>query len=115
MKHRAHTVQSIAFLLCTLLLLPHTAADVDEPATPGTLRVETEDGTLVDMPLRHTRVTVEISAFVSRTQIEQVFVNPFDHPVEAVYTFPLGDRAAVDDFELVVGGSLGQGNLAVLN
>jgi Ca-activated chloride channel family protein len=74
-----------------------------DPATPGALMVTGKDGAVVDMPLRHTKVTIEVTAFVARTAVEQVFVNPFDHPVEAIYTFPLGDRAAVDDFELTVG------------
>mgnify|MGYP003694541381 CR=1 FL=1 len=72
-------------------------------STPGALRVSREDGVLVEMPLRHTKVSIEVTAFVARSTIEQVFANPFTDPVEAVYTFPLGDRAAVDDFELVVG------------
>jgi Ca-activated chloride channel family protein len=55
------------------------------------------------MPLQHTKVSIEVTAFVARSTIEQVFANPFTDPVEAVYTFPLGNHAAVDDFELVVG------------
>jgi Ca-activated chloride channel family protein len=65
--------------------------------------VERAGGTIVEMPLRHTKVTIEVTAFVAKTTIEQVFANPFSEPVEAVYTFPLGNRAAVDDFELIVG------------
>ncbi len=91
------------FLAIATLLLASAASAADDPATPGALRVTEPGGAIVEMPLRHTRVTAEISAFVARTVVEQTFVNPYDHPVEAVYTFPLGDRAAVDDFELVVG------------
>ena len=78
------------------------AADI-APSTPGALQVTKPGGSVVDMPLRHTKVSIEVSAFVARATVEQVFENPFDAPVEAVYTFPLGDRAAVDDFELTVG------------
>jgi Ca-activated chloride channel family protein len=84
-------------------LVPPLAAADDAASTPGALRVSRENGVLVEMPLRHTKVSIEVTAFVARSTIEQVFANPFTDPVEAVYTFPLGDRAAVDDFELVVG------------
>src|SRR5262245_28890720 len=91
-------------ILALALLLPALtlAADV-APATPGALQVTKPGGQVVDMPLRHTKVSIEVSAFVARATVEQVFGNPFDAPVEAVYTFPLPDRAAVDDFELQVG------------
>lgn len=82
-----------------------------EPSTPGSLVAEDAAGQLVEMPLRHTRVAVEISAFVARTVVEQVFANPFEEPVEAVYTFPLGVRAAVDDFEMIVGGRVIRGEI----
>jgi Ca-activated chloride channel family protein len=78
------------------------AASTD-PSTRCALGVQRADGSIVEMPLRHTKVAIEVTAFVARATIEQVFANPFAEPVEAVYTFPLGDRAAVDDFELVVG------------
>jgi Ca-activated chloride channel family protein len=80
-----------------------TAAAPMNPSTPGALRVERPDGVTVEMPLRHTKIAIEVTAFVARTTVEQVFGNPFAEPVEAVYTFPLADRAAVDDFELIVG------------
>jgi len=72
-------------------------------SSPGALEVTKPDGTAAEMPLRHTKVAIEVSAFVQRAVVEQTFDNPFDEPVEAVYTFPLGDRAAIDDFELIVG------------
>jgi Ca-activated chloride channel family protein len=39
------------------------------------------------MPLQHTKVSIEVTAFVARTTVEQIFANPFEKPVEAVYTF----------------------------
>ena len=98
--------RSLALLFAALIIStvqPVAAADDAGVSTPGALRVSRENGVLVEMPLRHTKVSIEVTAFVARSTIEQVFANPFTDPVEAVYTFPLGDRAAVDDFELVVG------------
>lgn len=120
MRARRHTLFFLFSVLVLLLCVPpallvstlptRAAGSTDpvheasgDPTTPGALQVQQPDGTLVEMPLRHTAVSIEVTAFVARATIEQVFENPFDHPVEAVYIFPLGDRAAVDDFELAVG------------
>ena len=95
---------SPVILLLAFLALPAVAVASDDPRpTTGSLAVVEAGGAIVEMPLRHTRVRVEVSAFVARAEVEQTFANPYDHPVEAVYTFPLGDKAAVDDFELTVG------------
>ena len=79
--------------------------------SPGTLVVEQAGGTKVEMPLEHTKVSIEVSAFVARATVEQTFRNPFEKPVEAVYTFPLGDRAAVDDFEMQIGDRVVRGEI----
>jgi Ca-activated chloride channel family protein len=54
-------------------------------------------------PLKHTEVKVEITGFLARTQVTQQFETPFKDKIEAVYTFPLPQRAAVDDMTLTVG------------
>lgn len=86
-----------------LLLAAGLASASPARAAEGALTVTTPAGEPVPMPLVHTEVSIEVSAFVARTTVEQVFENPFDDPVEAVYTFPLGATAAVDDFTLTVG------------
>src|SRR5206468_7316420 len=54
-------------------------------------------------PLQHTDVAVEISGFVARVTVTQVFASRFTEPVEAIYTFPLSDRAAVDAMSMRTG------------
>ncbi len=54
-------------------------------------------------PLKHTDVQVEVSGFLARTRVTQQFENPFPDKIEAVYTFPLPQRAAVDEMTLRVG------------
>lgn len=54
-------------------------------------------------PLKHTDVKIEISGFLARARVTQQFENPFPDKIEAVYTFPLPQRAAVDDMTLTVG------------
>src|SRR4030095_4135165 len=43
--------------------------------------------------------------------VTQRFRNPFTHPIEATYTFPLSDRGAVHDFELRTGGAVIRGDI----
>jgi Ca-activated chloride channel family protein len=54
-------------------------------------------------PLKHTDVKAEISGFLSRVYVTQEFENPFKEKIEAVYTFPLPQNAAVDDMTMIVG------------
>lgn len=56
-----------------------------------------------DCPLKHTDVNVSISGFIGRVTLTQQFSNPFHQAIEAVYTFPMSDRAAVDSMTMTVG------------
>jgi Ca-activated chloride channel family protein len=48
-------------------------------------------------------VKAQISGFLSRVVVTQEFENPFKEKIEAVYTFPLPQNAAVDDMTMIVG------------
>src|ERR1051325_7430372 len=54
-------------------------------------------------PLKHTDVKAEISGFLSRVTVTQEFTNPFPDKIEAIYTFPLPQSAAVDDMTMIIG------------
>ncbi len=70
----------------------------------GELRILAPDGTPAGFcPLEHTDVRAEISGFVSRVTLTQRFGNASKEPVEAIYVFPLPDRAAVDRMTMKVG------------
>ena len=56
-----------------------------------------------ELPLQHTGVTADIAGFMARTVVTQEYVNTFTEPIEAVYVFPLGAMAAVNDFVMEVG------------
>jgi len=81
---------------------PVEAWEVQE--TPGALQVLDSEGQVVGVcPLKHTDVRVEISGFVASVTVTQQFHNPFENKIEAVYTFPLSQNAAVDDMLMKVG------------
>jgi len=56
-----------------------------------------------ELPLKQTGVTVDIAGFMARTVVTQEYINTFTEPIEAVYVFPLGATAAVNDFVMEVG------------
>jgi Ca-activated chloride channel family protein len=62
-------------------------------------------------PLKHTDVRAEISGFLSRVVVTQAFENPFNEKIEAVYTFPLPQSAAVDDMTMIVGDRTVRGKI----
>ena len=78
-------------------------------AEGGALDALDGDGnTLGPCPLQHTDVKVEISGLFARTVVEQTYANPYPRTIEAVYTFPLSHRAAVDRMTMIVRGPSGE-------
>ena len=57
----------------------------------------------VPLPLRHTAVDAAIAGHIGTVQVKQQFANPFDTKIEAVYVFPLPEKAAVTEFLMVIG------------
>ena len=79
--------------------------EIDDPREipEGQMRVRTEEGRVMALPLAHTAVEGEVSGMLARVWVTQYFTNPYNHPIEAVYVFPLPQAAAVDDMEMVIG------------
>lgn len=78
--------------------------DSEAVAGRAALQVRDADGeTVGELPLRHTGVRADIGGFMARTVVTQEYVNTFTEPIEAVYVFPLGAMAAVNDFVMEVG------------
>jgi Ca-activated chloride channel family protein len=81
-------------------------------STPGSLQVVDPSGNPKALcPLKHTAVKAEISGFLSRVLVTQEFENPFKEKIEAVYTFPLPQNAAVDDMTMTVGDRTVRGKI----
>ncbi|MCK4324657.1 MAG: hypothetical protein KAW89_09015, partial [Armatimonadetes bacterium] len=105
------TVATIVSVVCVGAVMLWLQQGATAPAeaiearpTPGSLEVINEEGEVVGMcPLKHTDVRTEISGFVARVAVTQQFHNPYDEKIEAVYTFPLSQNAAVDDMLMKVG------------
>ena len=90
---------------------PLTVA-AQQAETQGTLQVIDAKGRPKrQCPLKQTNVKVEISGFLSRVVVAQEFENPFKEKIEAVYTFPLPQNAAVDDMTMIVGDRTVRGKI----
>jgi Ca-activated chloride channel homolog len=78
----------------------------------GSLSVLNKEGQpAATCPLEHTEVKAEISGFLARVNVTQEFHNPFKERIEAVYTFPLPQNAAVDDMTMIVGDRIVKGKI----
>ncbi|HKU72969.1 MAG TPA: TonB-dependent receptor [Pyrinomonadaceae bacterium] len=64
-----------------------------------------------ECPLKHTEVKAQVSGFLSRVTVTQDFENKFNEKIEAIYTFPLPDAAAVDDLTMIVGERVIKGKI----
>ena len=98
-------------ILCVLTLpllielcAPKIVVAAKSDDTSGSLTVIDSTGKPKSVcPLRRTEVKADISGFISRVVVTQHFENPFKEKIEAVYTFPLPQNAAVDDMTMIVG------------
>src|SRR5260370_14398918 len=78
--------------------------NAEASGTQGSLQVLDPNGKPRGLcPLKHTDVKAEITGFLTRVVVTQEFENPFKEKIEAVYTFPLPQNAAVDDMTMIVG------------
>ena len=90
--------------VAVVLYVSGTTVSAQNTESPGSLVVMDASGKAKSScPLKHTSVKAEISGFLSRVVVTQEFENNFNEKIEAVYTFPLPQNAAVDDMTMIVG------------
>jgi len=100
------------FMSLQLLRSSGSIALAQNTVTQGALQIVDQNGAPKAVcPLKHTDVKAEISGFLSRVTVTQEFENPFKEKIEAVYTFPLPQNAAVDDMTMLVGDRTVRGKI----
>ena len=107
-------VSAAALFGFTWVRTPDTvvSAQSENQITQGTLQSVDPNGKVKAVcPLKHTDVKAQISGFLSRVTVTQEFENPFKEKIEAVYTFPLPQNAAVDDMTMLVGDRTVRGKI----
>src|SRR5215207_10233617 len=104
---------SLLLILCAVVCAPPAAAqDAPQGVTPGSLNAFSPRGRARGLcPLKHTDVRASVAGFIARVNVTQEFENPFGEKIEAVYTFPLPQAAAVDDMTMLVGGRTVKGRI----
>lgn len=110
---RKLSVWSWLGLFTPLLSTPVSVTGAERPGglptgvDPGELKVLTIGGkppaSALQLPLTHTDVKIMVTGFVAQATVIQDYSNPLDKPIEAVYTFPLPHKAAVDSMTMHVG------------
>jgi Ca-activated chloride channel homolog len=78
-----------------------TAVPATETLMLGTMVIPGEIES--SLPLEHTAVVAQVTGPIASVSVTQRFGNPFDHPIDLTYLFPLPQDAAVVGFELRVG------------
>ena len=107
-----HCLRPLAVVVCLSLVTliavilwpaqPTVSAASGESA--GSLGIIAKDGSVKSTcPLRHTEVRGAISGFLARVNVTQTFENTATQKIEAIYTFPLPENAAVDDMTIQIG------------
>ena len=89
---------------CAKGIHPSEVVPVDPASDPETGEMRVRDGDrVVALPLAEVAFDTIVLGTVADTEVRQVFENPFDEPIEAVYVFPLPHDAAVDAYAIEVG------------
>lgn len=103
---------TLAFLALAMWLNQGVIVSAQNGSTQGSLQVLDSSGKpKAQCPLKHTDVRAEITGFLSRVVVTQEFENTFTEKIEAVYTFPLPQNAAVDDMTMIVGNRTVKGKI----
>ncbi len=107
------TGEALTNARCTVETGDAQAVPVDDPRDPGGGRLLTElpGGEVMGLPLRHTSFDTIVVGTVAETTVMQRFANPFEEPIEVVYTFPLPHDGAVDDYWLRIGARTIEGEI----
>ncbi|HOV74146.1 MAG TPA: VIT and VWA domain-containing protein [Candidatus Hydrogenedentes bacterium] len=98
-----NTIQQTTIGAAALLLLAACAVFAEAPTEGGLYAMDRDNRPLGACPLQHTNVAADIAGFIARVTVTQQFGNTFTTPIEAVYTFPLPENAAVDRMTMHIG------------
>lgn len=95
--HKTTTAPLIAALVFGSSLLAATSADAAGLLKPN-------NASYADLKIKEHHVNVVIEDMYATTTVEQVFHNPNANDLEAIYSFPVPDKAAVGEFSYWIDG-----------
>ena len=62
-----------------------------------------EEKKIFEVPTLKTDVDIQVTGLLTTTKVKQYFINPTNSHTEAVYLFPLPDKAVVDKMKIKIG------------
>ncbi len=98
-------IKFLVLLIFSLLSL-ESSAQSEQPVTKTEspyFKSPNGDMELDDLPLKSTDATVRITGMIADVAIEQTYKNEGSKPLEAIYVFPMSDKAAVYSLEMHIG------------
>ena len=111
MQERLKRAITLAAAASFLLSAKLTAAPQSKVTQGMLLRINPNGEPAGPCPLKHTDVKADISGFISRVTVTQEFENAYHEKIEAVYTFPLPQNAAVDEMTMLIGDRTVRGKI----
>lgn len=98
----------VPICLAVITFMPPSAARAsDEKETDKTLSpyffVESGNPSVDRLPLKETKVAVNINGVIAGVTITQIYVNEGNRPINARYVFPASTRASVNGMRMTVG------------
>jgi Ca-activated chloride channel family protein len=122
---RPHLLIAVVLAIAAFFTSEPRAGAASEPAnslpvpkfvTPsemraGALLLRSGEDRFVEAPLVATDVDLNVSGPTARARVTQIFHNPTDGWVEAVYVYPLPEGGAVDTLKMVIGERIIAGDI----
>ena len=104
----AAILTAVSLLAADTRVASAATAPVAKFVTPGDMKsgallLRANENRYVEAPLLGTDVDISVSGPTARARVTQMFHNPTDGWVEAVYVYPLPDGGAVDTLKMVIG------------
>lgn len=94
----------VCVLMASLSSFANMQKDEDEKNLSPYFLVLSKEGVVAKLPLKSTKVDVEISGVIADVNVKQVYTNTGKSAIEAIYVFPASTRAAVYDMLMTVDG-----------
>ncbi len=90
----------------------NSEANIDPYQTQhGSVWLHTDNGVYIEALQLQTDVQYEITGSIARARVKQEFINNSSLWVEGIYVFPLPERAAVDQFKMIIGNRIIKGEI----
>lgn len=100
-------VAASAYFLISCFALANPASDASPNKENRSLSpyffVKSEDAAVDQLPLKATRVDVNVAGVIAEVTVTQTYANTGKIPLEATYVFPASTRAAVNGMTMTIG------------